>query len=265
MQSVDTTSPFASVIGLGALKSDHTPTQRSRITGLLTGLICIVGAPLALGLSAWMAWDAYNQHGLNKVVDSGFILPLILGVILLPAGLWTLWQSFLNWSLAAALYEGGFAYNDRGGLRQVKWGDISAVWQNIIKYYRYGVHVRTTYLYTIELNDKTRFKLDNKFQKIEALGKAIVNGTTQALLPKYTATLASGQRLTFGPLALDTNGLYSGNKSLTWQEIKAVKINKGIISIRKEGGWFNWVTVSVPQVANFPIFAILVSRFTKLE
>jgi hypothetical protein len=229
------------------------------------GVGLLIAAPVALVIAVGLAWDAYNHYGLNKIWDSGFVLPLIAGVLFFPAGLWVLLQAFLNWKTSVALYEGGFAYNDRKGLRQIKWTDIDAVSQNIVKYYRYGRHVRTTYLYTIDLNDKTRVTLDNKFPGIDALGKAITNGAAQALFPKYMTMVKTGQRVNFGPLALDTQGLYSGNKSLTWQEIKAVKINKGVISVRKEGGWFNWVTVTVPKIPNFWIFVDLVSRFTKVE
>jgi len=258
-------SPFISVSGLGAFQSEHKPSSVATITNLIVGFGLVVGAPVACAVGVWMGWDAYSTHGLNKVMDSGFILPLLCAVVLLPAGAWTLFSLFMHRGLNLALYESGFAYVDRKGLKQIKWDEIESVWQSITKHYRYGVHVGTTYRYTIQLNDKTKITLDNKFPKIEQVGKAITNGSANALFPKYMATLKSGQRVAFGPLSLDHNGLYSGNKSLTWQEIKAVKIAQGIISIKKEGGWLNWVTVSVPQVANFWIFVDLVSRFTKVE
>jgi len=88
--------------------------------------------------------------------------------------------------------------------------------------------------------------LDNKLPGIEQLGNEIVKGSSIALFPRYWQALQSGQRLTFGPLALDKQGLYSGNKSLQWSEIKAIKIQQGVISVKKEGGWFNWASVTVP-------------------
>jgi hypothetical protein len=259
------TSPFASVTGLGAFQSEHKPANINRIINLVLGIGLIVGAPIACMVGVWMGWDAYQSHGLNRIIDSGFLLPLLCAVVILPAGGWVLFNVIRSWSVSLALYEGGFAYYDRNGLKQIKWGDIDAVWQSITKHYTYGVHTRTTYLYTIQLNDKTKITLDNKFPQIEQVGKAISNGSATALFPKYVALLKAGQRATFGPLALDANGMYSGNKSLTWQEIKAVKIVRGIISVKKEGGWFNWATASVPQVPNFWIFIDLVSRFTKVE
>jgi hypothetical protein len=265
MPAPDMNSQFASVVGLGAFQSEHRPSSTSRILNLLVAIGLILAGPILILVSTYMAWDAYGHYGLNKVMDSGFILPLIFAVILTPLGLWQSFTTLRGWNLAAALYEGGFAYMDRKGMNQVRWADIEWITQNVTKYYRYGRNTRTTYIYTIQLNDKTRIVLDNKYPRIEALGRAIANGSANTLFPRYMQALKSGERLGFGPLAIDVKGLYHGSKALTWQEIKAVKIARGIISVRKEGGWFNWASVTVPQIPNFYIFVDLVGRFAKLE
>jgi len=252
-------------MGLGKLVSEHKLTAMNRWSNLIAGCAFVAAAPALLLLALYMVYDAYSRYGLNRVDDSPFWLPLLCGIIAAPLGLYGLVQSWRNWPLAVALYEGGFAYHDRKGLRQIRWDEIEAVWQSITKHYRYGIHTGTTYLYTIQLNDKTRLTLDNKFPKIEGLGKAITNGSANALFPKYVAALKSGQRVTFGPLSLDLNGLRAGNKSLEWKDIKSVRIQQGMIWIKKEGGWLNWASYSVPQVPNFWIFLDLVSRFTKVE
>ena len=82
---------------------------------------------------------------------------------------------------------------------------------------------------------------------------AIVNRKCQNLL---TSVFAS-DRLKFQKLLM--------LRSESLKDIKAIKISQGIISVRKEGGWFNWATVTVPQVPNFWVFLDLVSRFTKVE
>ncbi|MBI3242609.1 MAG: hypothetical protein HYZ49_09990 [Chloroflexi bacterium] len=261
----DPSSPFASVVGLGAFKSDHSPAKSGRwINVIFSGLIVVAG-PVLLLVAAFMAYNAYTRYGISKVDDSGFILPLICGVIAVPLGLYGLYSAWRNWPLAAALYDNGFAYNDRNGFKQVRWDNIDAVWQNITKHYRNGIYTGTTYLYTVQTKDKQRIVLDNKFKKIEDLGNAIISGSATALFPRYLQALQQGQRLTFGPLAIDPNGIYSGNKSLRWDEIKGIKIHRGTISVKKEGGWFNWATAGVPQIPNFLIFYNLIGRLTKVE
>ena len=258
-------TPFISVIGLGALKSDHSPSKRTRWTNVIFSGLFVAAGPVLLLVALYIAYDAYTRYGSTRVDDSPFWLPLICGIIAVPIGLFGLYNAWRNWTLAAALYENGFAYNDRKGLTQVKWGDIDAVWQNITKHYRNGIYTGTTYLYTIQTRDKNRIVLDNKFAKIEQLGNAIVEGSFNALAPGYWQAMQSGQRLTFGPLAIDLQGIYSGSKSLKWTEIKAVKIAKGNISVKKEGGWLNWASATVPQIPNFFIFYSLVKRLTTVE
>ena len=77
------------------------------------------------------------------------------------------------------------------------------------------------------------------------MGNAIISGSANGLFPGYAQALQQGQRLTFGPLAIDPNGIYSGNKSLRWDEIKGIRIHQGTVSVKKEGGWFNWTTAIV--------------------
>lgn len=263
--SLNPDSPFMAVAGLGAFQSEHRPSAASRWTNVAFGLLSVAAGPALLLVAAYMYFDALNRFGSARANDSGFWIPLLCGVAAVPIGLFIIFQAWRNWPLAAALYEGGFAYNDRKGLKQCRWDEIDAVWQNVTKHYRNGIYTGTTYLYTIQLRDKTRITLNNQLPKIEALGKAVSVGTANALFPRYAADLRSGQRVSFGPLAMDANGLYSGNKSVLWNEIKAVKIQQGVISVKKEGGWFNWASVTVPQVPNFWIFYDLVSRFTKVE
>jgi len=258
-------TPFSSVMGLGALKSEHSPGKRSRWINLIfSGLFVAVG-PVLMLIALYIVYDYYTRYGPSRVDDSPFWLPLICGLIAIPIGLYGLYNAWRNWTVAAALYENGFAYNDRKGLRQARWGDIDAVWQSITKHYRNGIYTGTTYLYTIQTRDKNKITLDTKFPQIEQLGNAIVEGSFNALAPVYWTAMQNGQRLTFGPLAIDTQGIYSGNKSLQWAEIKAIKIDKGNISVKKEGGWFNWASATVPQIPNFFIFYSLIKRLTTVE
>ena len=254
-------SPFAPVVGLGALKSGHTPSTQSRRNSIITNVLFVaLGLALIVAAFIWMAYaSSRGSSGGNA-----FIL-LCFGCLGVPIGAFGLFSTWRNWQIGAALYENGFAYKDRNGLQQVSWNDIDAVWQSITKHYRRGVYTGATYFYTIQTRDKKKVVLDNKLPGIEQLGNEIVKGSSIALFPRYWQALQSGQRLTFGPLALDKQGLYSGNKSLQWSEIKAIKIQQGVISVKKEGGWFNWASVTVPQIPNFYIFYDLVRRFATVE
>lgn len=258
-------SPFSAVIGLGPLKSQHPYKGAGKWGGLIFGGLCFLAAPALTLLAIYLGYDAYNRYGVARV-DNAVIPPLIFAGIAFLLGALVLWNAWNNWPLAVNLYEDGFAYNDRKGLQQVRWDQIEAVWQAITKHYRNGIYTGTTHVYTVKTTDGRKLALDDRLAKVEDLGKAVQSGSIKAVWPKYSAALQAGQRLTFGPLAIDNSGIYSGNKSLRWDEIQNVKLAQGNLSIKKkEGGWFSWASAAVPQIPNFYAFYDLVGRFTKIE
>ncbi|MBL8056782.1 MAG: hypothetical protein JNK29_08795 [Anaerolineales bacterium] len=266
MQS-PTPSPFTSVVGLGPQKSQHPLRASNRWTNVGCGAVSLLAAPVLGGLALYIAWDTLQRYGPARL-DNEIGTILVMGAFGLGAlllGAYMLYSGWKSWGSAAALYESGFAYVDRQGLQQVRWDQIEAVWQAITKHYRNGIYTGTTHIYTIKTKDNRRLVLDDKFDKVEELGTAVQRGATQALYPHYAQAVQNGQRVAFGPLALDAQGLYSGDKTLAWKDIKAVKLDRGNLSIKKEGGWFSWATVTVPQIPNFFIFYDLLGRFTKIE
>jgi hypothetical protein len=259
-------SPFASVIGLGAFKAEYSKAGRGRWIGIIFGVGCVLAVPALLLLALYVGYTTLDVSGLYRVAGA-VSLPLIAAVVALVIGAAVLYSGWNNWGLAAALYENGVALQSRKGLQQVAWSDVAGVWQRVTKHYTNGVYTGTTHSYTIQANNGEKIVLDDRLGKtVEELGNAIQRGATNTLFPRYWQSLQNGQRLTFGPLALDREKLYSGKKELRWDEIKAVKINKGLISIRKDDkSWFSWSTASVPQIPNFFIFYELVGRFARVE
>jgi hypothetical protein len=260
------TSPFQSVIGLGQVKQEFAPAARSRWITVIIGLGLLAAAGV-LGLVAlYVGYTTYLNRGLIKI--AGETIPwVIFALLAFVLGAWILFDVWRRWPLAAALYENGVALNTRKGVQQVAWADINAVWQAVTKHYTNGVYTGTTHVYTVQTNTGEKLVFNDQLGKqVEALGRAIQSGASSALFPRYWQSLQNGQKVSFGPLALDKQKLYSGKKELPWTEIPSVKIEKGNISIKKEGkGWFNWAAVSVPQVPNFYVFYEIVRRLTKVE
>ncbi len=50
---------------------------------------------------------------------------------------------------------------------------MAAVWQSIAKHYTSGIYTGTSHLYTVQLSDDTRYRLDDKFNAVEGLGSAV--------------------------------------------------------------------------------------------
>jgi hypothetical protein len=265
MMTNDTNSPFASVIGLGKLKAEYKNAGRRRWIGLIFGVLCLLASPVLLLVTLYVAYDAYTNSGLYRVAEYT-VVPLIITLTAFAIGVGVVISAWRSWRLTAALFENGVAYQSRTGIQQASWSDVTAVWQRVTRHYTNGIYTGTTHNYTVQTNTGQKIVLDDRLGKgVEELGKAVQNGASNALFPRYWTAIQNGQRVDFGPLAMDNQKLYAGKKELPWNEIKAVKINKGQISIKKDKGWFSWASVTVPQVPNFFIFYDLVGRFTKIE
>jgi hypothetical protein len=259
---------FTGVSGLGPLLSQHPMSRRGRLGSVFLALVCFAATPLLLSLTAERYELANNTDSPAFVNTSPWHIywPAALGVLLLLSGIWLLFDMARNWKTAAAVYEQGLALHEPTGLRQFRWDAVDEVRQSVTKYYRNGVHTNTLYVYTVRTNDGQTLKFNNRFAQIEALGNAIQRNVSAALLPRYVQTLNSRQRLSFGPLAIDRQGLYAGNKSLPWAEIEAIKIQNGTIAIKNVAGdWYNWAPVELAHVPNFWVFYEIVSHLTKME
>ena len=258
-------SPFREVIGLGALQQEYTYAPKGKWFNLIFGLVCLAAAPALVLLAALLGYTAYNNSGLRRV-DEAIIAPLVLAGVAFLIALVPLISAWRHWKLAAALYEHGIAYRQRGPLQQFRWDEVEAVWQAVTKHYYNGVYTGTTHSYTVRTKNGQKVVFDDKLGKnVELLGRGLQQGSAELLLPRYWQALQQGQKQTFGPLALDRDKLYAGQKELPWAEIKAIKIEQGIISVKKDKGWFNWASATVPQVPNFFVFYELVGRFAKIE
>jgi hypothetical protein len=259
---------FVGVSGLGPLLSQHPMSRNGRLGSVFLALVCFAATPLMVNLTAERYDLATNTDSPVFVNTSPWYIywPAALGAVLLLLGIWLLFTMARNWKTAAAVYEQGLALSDPSGLRQFRWDAVDEVRQSVTKYYRNGVHTDTIYVYTVRTHDGRTLKFNNRFAQIQALGDAIQRNVSAALLPRYVQALNSGQRLSFGPLAIDRQGLYAGDKSLPWAEIEAVEIQNGAIAIKNAAGdWCNWAPVKLAQVPNFWVFYEIISYLTKME
>jgi hypothetical protein len=261
--AVDPEAPFAAVTALGPMASEHRATGASRWVGVVLGGLSLLGAGASVligGLSLLEELSRRRPDPLDALI--GPLVGLALCVPLAGLFFWIAWR---NWRRAAALFQDGFAYYDQKGLRLIRWEEIEAVYQHIVKQYVNGVYTGTYHTYKVFLRDGAKIVLDNRLRDVEPLGGGVVRASARALQPRYANALDAGQRLFFGPLALDLQGLYAGKKALSWGEIKAIKLEQGVLSVAKEGKWLSWASVTVPQVPNFYVLMTLLSRFTTVE
>jgi hypothetical protein len=256
-------SPFQSVYDLGSLESEHPIKGLHRWGGLALGVF-LTGTGIAALLCGVTSAIPEFSRGAAYALTAACI-PGMIGAVSLGLGGWCLYAAWKNWGQAVAVFDRGFAFAHTGEPRSIPWGDVAEVWQSVTKHYTNGIYTGTSHLYTVRLNDDTRYKLNDKFKDIEALGSAIQKNVTQALYPKYVAALKAGSRIEFGPLAMDYDKLYAGKKEISWNEVQSIRVRGGAVSVKKDKAWFAWTDSRVPQIPNFFVFFALLKNFTTVE
>ncbi|HEU4412574.1 MAG TPA: DUF6585 family protein [Polyangiaceae bacterium] len=255
-------SPWASMGALGACLSEHPIKGVSRWGSLIFGILLLAGAASAVGFGLLsVALSLSSRYGPDF---GGLVTSLVIGLPLALLGGFLLFNAWRSWPLAAALFEKGVGYRDRKGARPVAFADVTSVWQAITRRYVNGVYAGTTHVYRAQTRAGETLVFDDRLRDVEKLGEALVKASAAALLPGALRAFEAGERVPFGPLALDRAGLHSGGKSLPWAEVKAVKIERGLISVDRDGKWFAWTRATVPQIPNFYVLVALLDRLGKL-
>lgn len=187
------------------------------------------------------------------------------GMAALAGGLLIGYRAFVERDSRISVFQKGMVSTKAGTDKVIRWDDIDAVWQAITHHKRYGMTVRTTHLYTIQLSDGEKIKFNDTVKNVEQLGSTIQQEVVKRLLPKAAETLKSGGTVNFGKLSVSPQGLSNSRETIPWDQVQKVNINRGIITVRKEGKLFNWSNVSVAQTPNVFVFLSLVDQIVGIN
>ncbi|MBN1180029.1 MAG: hypothetical protein JXD18_12525 [Anaerolineae bacterium] len=231
--------------------AEYAPSAKKQRSSLIFSAIFatlgLLGVMIGIVAALW-EWDAQLL-----CVSGGSLFFVAIGAI---SGFSTLRQR----GTRALVFQDGVAYT-HGKTTVFRWDDVTAVWQNVTRHYRNGVYTGTTHVYTVQTGDGKKVAFNDVLDNIEGLGLKIQQECTNRLLPLALQAYDRGETLTFGKLGVSKAGMSKGDKDLLpWDEIKGVSLDKGIISIKKEGKWLRWSSVTVPQIPNIFVFTAIVDR-----
>lgn len=180
-------------------------------------------------------------------------------------GVWTIVNAFSQRDWRVFLFKEGVAHTKQGKTIAIRWNEATAVWQNITKHYRNGVYTGTTYHFTLTATENRKLTFTNDLTDIDKLGEVIQNEVFQILFPKYVEAYNSGQTLQFGNLSINKTGISNGKEMVSWNEVKGVNLNQGIINVKKEGKWLTWSSVTVANTPNIFIFTSIVDQIVGIN
>jgi hypothetical protein len=211
---------------------------------------------LALGFALFFA----GPIGFYFSGETSWFCATGLGLLSGLGGLWGLYDWYNTRTLSVHVSPVGVAHHNHGKATIIRWDDVNQVWQNVTRHYRNGVYTGTTHYYKLIGNDGRHLEFKNNLQNVEQLGQTLQTEVTGRLLRQAAQTYNSGGTVTFGKLTISKQGLSNGKETLSWDKVKGVKLDRGIISVQKEGKWLNWSSQTVAQTPNIWVFTEMVDR-----
>ena len=235
---------------------------RTLITGLIT-LLLGIGSIAFIFISENIS---LSNMDFSYIDTSGsFWVFVIAGLVLLAIGISSLVNLFRHLNLRVLLCSEGLLRTNGSQVEIVRWDQAEAFWQAVTRRYTNGAYTGTTHVYTLRRNDGMVFKFNDTISKVEELGNAIQREVTRVLLPRFINAYNAGSTLNFGPLSINRQGISNSREMLPWSQYKDMQVQRGIISVKKEGKWLNWSSVGVAKIPNFYVFMALLDYAVKSQ
>jgi hypothetical protein len=173
-----------------------------------------------------------------KAADGLFnkVLFIFGGACSLVGGVSLFYTNWTHRGERAALHENGLLV-ERGGKRNAAtWDEIATVTEKVEKIHVNGQYIYDRYLYTIEKRGGETFTLSNMVSGVDRIGREIKDKTFALMYPQITQALERGEKVSFGKVLLDANGLEESGARFLWTQLASVKVKDGVIEVKDRGG-----------------------------
>lgn len=261
---MDTTQ--ATTVNLGQPISRHPMTFGQTWGAIILSIIFMGAGVLAyLGISSAFK-EAPNVEGTITNPAMVTILPIIVGVVLLLAGLYRLYTALRNWSMTASVHENGLEYTTRDGTQQFTWDEIEDLNMTITRIYGRSIIPEKRYQITVQLHDGRFYGFDDRFKKVKKLWENLQERLAARQLPDAMANISAGNHVQFGELKLNQKGIYWFDKTLSWEEVGKITIkDSGDLSISKRGSRLGAWKLKTSDVPNTALLCALVKKLSPTE
>jgi len=230
--------------GLGTPMAKHTRNVGRHALGLIvSGMIIAIGVAMVFGGGA----TAASGEGDAAIF---LIMGLIYGV---PGALWFI-SILRKRGLRVLVFPEGLAYTRRSRTEIIRWDEVAAVWQGITRV-QYTFTVRSC---KVQLDDGRKYTFNNALRNVTELIATIQQEVTPRILARASDAYDAGETIPFGKLGVSKAGISRGKQTLPWDQVKRVTVDKGVITVRKQGSLLKWASVPVAEMPNFFVFASLV-------
>jgi DNA-directed RNA polymerase subunit RPC12/RpoP len=157
-------------------------------------------------------------------------------------------------TLKVALHAGGIVHSHRAQTRIIPWEEIASIYYVVGDASKNGGPGGKSFVYTIELKDRTQFVYTNSLIKdVERLGSIIIDKTMVLILPQVRVKYDLGEMFDFGRLGVNSVGLHYRKQVLAWKDIQGLKVSDGYITVSRLGKWVRWRDIEASSIPNLDV------------
>jgi hypothetical protein len=244
--------------------------RRAQASPLVAWIVFSLGILILLawaGLSLALVLDQLQR---KPPPDAVWIGPLVMAFFFVPLGTVFAVKGYRGRILRFDLHEGGVAFEDYKGRVALSWVEIATcLWEQTahVGDLGFGLEVTTRRLAktTLQSVRGTTMVVDERFPDHLTLAAEVRDAAAEAMLPRFEAAIAAGQRVYFGRVGVDTWGLHLP-EAVPWTAIARVRWEPAGAEARyvvygTSGARIGEIRCPVP---NEVVFQVVLTRFDKL-
>lgn len=240
--------PTREVRDLGAVLSEHRARRSLPIQ--------LVFLAILSGGCAWL-----SLRGLARA-SRDWWAELAFGVAFLVGAVYAIHRARVLAGLSVTVCEAGLLHRENGVVTVVLWTQLRSVLTQMIS--RYGAQSYTTYKYVVESDDGRKVVIGGHVERVEELGDLLGEIAVRVLLPPALRAWEAGERVAFGGLEIDREGVRAGKKRLAWADVKSVTLENGEIVWRERGKTLAWGSTMLWLLPNGAVLAEFLRAIGKL-
>jgi hypothetical protein len=266
MTTVQIPEGFTSVIGMGGVLAVYPVRKAKRWGGVIGTVVFLLSGILLFVYALVNAYNRWERFG-QAVIMKSLMPPLIISIVLIIIGLLVAWNAFNNWKKTAVVYRDGLAYRDRKGVQTWRWNEIESLTSQVIKHYTSGIYTGTTRIYTLLRDDGDKLVFDDAFENVEALAGYVRENVFPLLYQVNADLYNSGQQCVFGPVKISkASGIQIKKKSYAWNQVGEVRIQKGVLSVKKKDGkWFSGASIPASNIPNLEVLLSILNQVVGVQ
>jgi hypothetical protein len=208
---------YLSLTSLGSQRGYYPVRKIYRLGSLILFILFLAGSAFFVVSGIYETILATRLHG-PAMIDDKLADPLVFASILLMAGSLAGWNTYNLWNKGVMVFETGFTWRDRKGIQVWRWEELVSITSAITRHYTIGIYTGTTRVYTLYLRRHQCLRLSDCFSRVEQLAQELDRNTFPLLYGSSAECYNAGQTVTFGPLAINTEGMVIGRISLDTSE-----------------------------------------------